>query len=60
MNTKKENENITVNIYRLQACYCIGIINFMFLSKSLTGFTDLFSPNNLKHNDKIILNIFLI
>ena len=58
MNTKKENENIPVDIYRLQACYWIGFINFMFLSKTLTGFTDLFSPNNLKHNHKVILNFF--
>ena len=29
-------------------CFCIGCINFMFKDKSLTGFTDIFSPNNVK------------
>ena len=41
------------NIYRIQAydsimCgyFCIGFINFMFNGKSLTDYTDLFSPND--------------
>ena len=43
------------NIYRIQAydsimCgyFCIGFINFMFNGKSLTDYTNLFSPNDLK------------
>ena len=44
-----------INVYRMQAydsimCgyFCIGFINFMFNGKSLTDYTNLFSPNNLK------------
>ena len=47
------NKNITANIFRIQAydsaiCgyFCIGFINFMFKGNNLTGFTNLFSPNN--------------
>ena len=29
-------------------CFCIGFINFMFNGKSLTDYTNLFSPNDLK------------
>ena len=36
--------------------FCIGFINCMFKSKSLTDYTNLFSPNNFKKNDDIILN----
>ena len=38
---------------------CIGFINFMFNDNSLTDFTNLFSPNDFKKNDDIILNYFL-
>ena len=60
------NKNIIANIYRVQnydsimcGYFCIGFINYMFKSKSLTDFTNLFSPNNFKNNDDIILNYFL-
>ena len=43
------------SIYRIQVydsvmCryFCIGFINFMLKGKSLTGFTNLFSPNYFK------------
>ena len=56
-------ENI---IFRIQAYdsvmrgyFCIGFINYMFTAKSLTAYTNLFSPNNFKKNDDIILNYFL-
>ena len=56
------NKNIIANIFRIQAydsimCgyFCIEFINFMFKGNSLTHFTNLFSPDNLKKND-IILN----
>ena len=32
--------------------FCIGFIDFMFKRNSLTDFTNLFSPNDLKKNDK--------
>ena len=60
------NKNIIANIFRIQAydsviCgyFCIGFINYMFMAESLTDYTNLFSPNNFKKNDDIILNYFL-
>ena len=38
--------------------FCIGFINFMFNGKSLTNYTNLFSPNNFNKNDDIILKYF--
>ena len=38
--------------------FCIGFINFMFNSKSLTDYTKLFSPNDFYENDNIILKYF--
>ena len=58
--------SITTNIFRIQAydsimCgyFCIGFIDFMLSGKTLTEFTYLFSPNNYKENDNIILNYFI-
>ena len=60
------NNNIIANIFRIQAydsilCgyFCIGFINFIFKGKSLTDCTNVFSPNNFKKNDDIILNYFM-
>ena len=39
--------------------FCIGSIDYMFKGKSLTDYTNLFSPNNLIKIDDIILNYFL-
>ena len=59
------HKKIITNIYRIQAydsimCryFCIGFINFMFNGKSLTDYINLFSPNDLKKNDDIILKYF--
>ena len=38
--------------------FYIGFIDFMFKGKTLTEFTNLFSPNNFKKNDNIILSYF--
>ena len=38
--------------------FCIEFIGFMFKGNSLTDFTNLFSLNNFKENDDIILNYF--
>ena len=61
-----QNRNIRTNIFRIQAyhsimCgyFCIGFINFMFKGKSLTEYTNLFSPNDFKKNDDTILNYFM-
>ena len=50
-----DNKNIQANIFRIQAydsvmCgyFCIGFIEFILKDKSLTDFTNLFSPNDLK------------
>ena len=58
--------SITTNIFRIQAydsimCgyFCIGFIDFMLAGKTLTEYTNLFSPNNFKENDDIILNYFM-
>ena len=57
---------LETNIFRMQAfdsvmCgyVCIGIINFMLAGKTLTDFTNLFSPNKFKKNDDIILKYFM-
>ena len=60
------NKNIITNIFRIQpydslmcGYFCIGFINYMFMNKSLTDYTNIFSPNNFKKNDDIILKYFL-
>ena len=56
------NRNIKTNIYRIQAYdsimseyFCIALIDFMLAGKTLTEFTNHFSPNNFKRNDDVIL-----
>ena len=65
-NNNNNNKNIKTNIFRIQAydsimCgyFCIGFIDFMLKGKTLTEYTNLFSPNNFKKNDNIILNYFM-
>ena len=60
------NKYIKTNIFIIQeydsimcGYFCIGFINFMLAGKTLTEFTNLFSPNNFKRNDDIILNYFI-
>ena len=59
------NKNIITNIYRTQTydsimCgyLCIGSIDFMLKGKSLLEYTNLFSLNEYKGNNKIILKYF--
>ena len=54
------------NIFRIQAynsiiCryFCIGFIGFMLAGKTLIEYTNIFSPNDFKKNDSIILNYFM-
>ena len=61
-----ENRNIKTNIFRIKAydsimCryFYIGFIDFMFKGKSLTEYTNLFSPNGFKENDDTTLNFFM-
>ena len=58
--------SITTNIFRIQAydsimCryFCVGFIDFMLARKTLTEYTNFFSPNNFKKNGGIILNYFM-
>ena len=60
------NNKIKTKIFRVQAydlimcgCFCIGFIDVMLKGKTLTEYTNLFSPNNFKKNDNIILNYFM-
>ena len=39
--------------------FCIVFIDFMLARKTLTEYTNLFSTNNFKKNDDIILNYFM-
>ena len=59
------NKNIKTNIFRIQTfdsimCgyFCIGFIDFMLAGKTAQH-KNLFSPNNFKKNDDIILNYFM-
>ena len=61
-----DNKNMKTNIFRIQVndsimCgyFCIGFVDFILKGKTLTEFTNLFSPNNFKKNDDIILNHFM-
>ena len=38
--------------------FCIGFIDFMLKGKSSLDYTNLFSPNDYKQDDKIILKYF--
>ena len=58
--------SITTNIFRVQGydsimCgyFCIGFIDFILKEKTLTEYTNIFSPNNFKKNDDIILKYFM-
>ena len=64
--TFTSSKNIKTNIFRIQAydsikCgyFCIGFIDFMLAGKTLTEYTNLFSPNTFQKNDDIILNSFM-
>ena len=59
------SKNVIANTFRIQASdpkfcgyLCIGFIDFMFTGESLTDYTNIFSPNNFKKNDDIILSYF--
>ena len=40
--------------------FCIGFIDFMFKGKTLTDFTNLFSPSNFDKNGDIIFKKIMI
>ena len=58
-------ERIESNIFRIQAydsimCryFYIEFINYMLKGKKLLDYTNLFSPNDFKNNDRVIKRIF--
>ena len=58
--------SITTKIFRIQTydlimCgyFCIGFIDFMLAGKTLAEFANLFSPNNFRKIDDIVLNYFM-
>ena len=58
-------KRIKSNIFRIQAydsimCgyFCMEFINYMLKDKILLDYTNLFSPNDFKKNDRIIKRIF--
>ena len=60
-----KNKNIKTSIFRIQdynsimcGYFCILLIEYMLVNKTVTDFTNLFSPWNLKKNDEIIKRYF--
>ena len=58
-----DKSTVVTKIFRVQEddsvmCryFCIGFIDFMLKGKRLTDFINIFSPNDFKENDDIILN----
>ena len=65
INNNNNNKNITTNIFRIPAYdsiigryFCIGFIDFMLAGKTLTEYTNLFSPHDFKKNDNVIFTYF--
>ena len=61
------SSSIKTNVFRMQAYesimfvyLCIRFIDFMLARKTLTEFTNLFSPNYFNKNDDIILNYLMV
>ena len=59
------NNKIKSNIFRIQAynsimCghFCIEFFNYILKGKTLLDYTNLFSPNGFKKNNRIIKRIF--
>ena len=59
------NSDIKSNIFRIQAydsimCryFCVEFVNYVLEGKTLLDYTNLFSPNDIKKNDRVIKRIF--
>ena len=59
------DKSITHNIFRIQdnesimyGFYCIAFTEYVLAGKSLLEYTNLFSPNDYKKNDKTIYKYF--
>ena len=62
---KIKDKSITHNILRIQdnesimyGFYCIAFVEYKLAGKPLLDYTNLFSPNDYKKNDKIIYKYF--
>ena len=62
---KINDKSITCNIFRIQdddsimfEFYWIAFIEYVLVQKTLLNYTNLFSPNNYKKNDKLIYKYF--
>ena len=62
---KARNKKIKVSIFRIQeydsimcGYFCIEFINYMLKGMTLLDYTNLFSPNDFKKNDRVIKRIF--
>ena len=44
--------------YNYVRIFCIEFINYMLKGKTLLDYTNLFSPNGFKKNDRVIKRIF--
>ena len=62
---KIRDKSITHKIFRIQdnefimcGFYCIAFIEYMLAGKTFLDYTNLFSPNDYKKNDKIIYQYF--
>ena len=62
---KIKDKSITHNIFRIQTddffmCgfYCIAFIEYLLAAKTLLDYTNLFSPNDYRKNDKIMYKYF--
>ena len=48
----------TINEFIMCGFYCIAFIEYMLAGKTLLNYTNLFSPNNYKKDDKLIYKYF--
>ena len=48
----------TINEFIKCGFYCIAFIEYMLAGKTLLNYTNLFSPNNYKKDDKLIYKYF--
>ena len=60
-NKNKKTNIFTIQVYDSVMCryFPIEFIDFMLKRKTLTEFTNLFSPSNFEKNDDIILKYFM-
>ena len=65
LSSKIKDKSVTYSIFRIRdddsimcGFYCITFIEYMLVGKILVDYTNFFSPNDYKKNDKLIYNSF--